>query len=71
MQLAREEAQQYEQMFGIRIPGKTLADRISMKAQMKTIYSSMRPYGTSIIFASHDMICGPSLFLVEPSGACN
>ena len=71
MQLSREEAQQYEQMFGIRIPGKTLADRISMKCQMKTIYSSYRPYGSSIIFATHDMISGLALHMVEPSGQCH
>lgn len=71
MHLSREEAGQYEQMFGIRIPGKTLAERIAMKAQMKTVYSAYRPYGASIIYACHDMISGPSLFLVEPSGNCH
>ena len=71
MHLSREEAQQYEQMFGIRIPGKTLADRISMKCQMKTIYSAYRPYGSSIIFASHDMVNGATLHMVEPSGTCH
>lgn len=29
---AREEATQYEKMFGIRIPGNTLAERLGMRA---------------------------------------
>jgi hypothetical protein len=29
---AREEATQYEKMFGIKIPGSTLADRLGMRA---------------------------------------
>ena len=40
MQRAREEALQYEKMFGIRIPGNTLAERLGMKAQMNTVYAS-------------------------------
>jgi 20S proteasome subunit alpha 7 len=37
---------------------------------MNTIYSSFRPFGTSLIFGSHDSIKGLALFMVEPSGAC-
>lgn len=40
MQRAREEAVQYEKMFGIKIPGSVLADRIGMKAHMNTVYAS-------------------------------
>lgn len=37
---AREEAQQYEKMFGIKIPGQVLAERLGMRAQMNTVYAS-------------------------------
>ena len=70
MHRAREEALQYEKMFGIRIPGNTLAERLGMKAQMNTVYASQRPYGSSLILASYDSIKGLGLFMVEPSGAC-
>lgn len=70
MHRAREEATQYEKMFGIRIPGNTLADRLGMKAQMNTVYASQRPYGTSLIMGTYDKIKGLGLFMIEPSGAC-
>ena len=57
-------------MYGISIPGKTLSDRIAQKCQMNTIYSSYRPFGASIIFATHDIMQPFALWMVEPSGAC-
>ena len=68
VQRAREESTQYEGMFGIRIPTQVLADRLALQFQMKTLYSSYRPIGTSIIMAAHDQIKGFQLFMVEPSG---
>lgn len=70
MYRAREEATQYEKMFGIRIPGTSLAERLGMKAQMNTVYASQRPYGTSLVLATHDHIKGLGLYMIEPSGAC-
>lgn len=67
---AREEAAQYEQMMGIKIPGKILSDRLALEFQMRTIYSSYRPYGTSCVFATHDNMKGAQLWMVEPSGQC-
>ena len=67
---AREEAGQYETQFGIKIPGAVIADRMALNFQMNTIYASYRPYGTSLIMATHDMIKGPQLWMVEPSGQC-
>ena len=66
----REEAAQYKQMFGINIPGRTIADRIALKAQMSTVYASYRPFGTSIIFAAHDNMDGATLWMVGPAGDC-
>jgi len=70
VQRAREECQQYQQNFGIRMPGAVLADRMAMRFQMSTIYASYRPIGTSLIFANHDKMKGFQLYMVEPSGAC-
>lgn len=70
MHRAREEAAQYEQMFGIKIPGKILSDRLALEFQMRTIYASYRPYGTSVVFATHDNQKGAQLWMVEPSGQC-
>lgn len=70
VQRGREESAQYEKMFGIRIPGAVLADRLAMKFQMSTIYSSYRPFGTSVIMSNHDIMKGYQLYMVEPSGAC-
>jgi len=70
MYRAREEAQQYEKMFGIKIPGSVLAERLGMRAQMNTVYASQRPYGTSMALATHDHLKGFGLFMIEPSGAC-
>ena len=50
------------------MPGAVLADRIALQFQMRTIYSSYRPYGTSIIFATHDNLKGHALWMIEPSG---
>ena len=70
MYRGKEEAQQYEKMFGIKIPGASLADRISMQVQMKTIYANFRPFGTSLILATWDHLKGPALWMIEPSGSC-
>jgi 20S proteasome subunit alpha 7 len=70
MYRAREEAAQYEEQFGIRIPGKQLADRIAQQLQSKTIYNAFRPYGSSIIFATHDILTPFALWMCEPSGSC-
>ena len=70
IQRAREEAVQYQQQFGIKMPGSVLADRMAMQFQMKTLYSAYRPIGSSLIFAIHDAMKGFQLYMVEPSGAC-
>ena len=66
---AREEAKQYEDNFGIKVPGKILAERVANTVQMNTIYSHKRPFGTSVIMAVGDLLKGPTLWMIEPSGA--
>ena len=65
---AREESTQYESMFGIKIPGNVMADRLALKFQMNTIYAAYRPYGTSLVMTAHDNMNGFQLYMVEPSG---
>jgi 20S proteasome subunit alpha 7 len=65
---AREECEQYEKNFGIKIPGAVLADRMALQFHQKTVYASYRPHGTSAIFAAWDMMKGGSLWMIEPSG---
>ena len=57
-------------MFGIKIPSAVLADRLAMNAQRSTIYTGLRPFGTSIILAAYDHLKGLGLYMIEPSGAC-
>ena len=54
MYRGKDEASQYQNMFGVPIPGRILAERVAAVAHMNTVYSSKRPYGSSIIFAAHD-----------------
>ena len=70
MYRAREEAKQYHDNFGIKIPGQILAERIAGVCQMNTLYYGARPYGTQVIIAAHDMLKGATLWMIEPSGAC-
>eukprot|EP00352_Strombidinopsis_acuminata_P005842 CAMPEP_0176369504 /NCGR_PEP_ID=MMETSP0126-20121128/23334_1 /TAXON_ID=141414 ORGANISM="Strombidinopsis acuminatum, Strain SPMC142" /NCGR_SAMPLE_ID=MMETSP0126 /ASSEMBLY_ACC=CAM_ASM_000229 /LENGTH=250 /DNA_ID=CAMNT_0017728167 /DNA_START=31 /DNA_END=783 /DNA_ORIENTATION=- len=70
MYRGREEAAQYENIYGIKMPGQVLANRVALKTQMNTIYASYRPYGTSVVLATWDHMKGRQLFMVEPSGNC-
>lgn len=70
MYRGREEAKQYHDNFGIKIPGKLIAERLANVAQMNTVYSYQRPYGTSMIMATHDIMKGACLWMIEPTGAC-
>ena len=46
-----------------------MAERIANVAQMNTVYASQRPYGSSMILATHDLMKGPALYMIEPSGS--
>lgn len=70
MYRGREEAKQYNDNFGIKIPGQVIAERLANTTQMNTVYSYQRPYGSAVILASHDMMKGATLWMVEPAGTC-
>jgi len=70
MYRGREEAKQYLDNFGIKVPGSIISERLANAMQMNTVYSYQRPYGASMIIATHDIMKGPALWMIEPSGSC-
>ncbi|EIE77490.1 hypothetical protein G6F46_010078 [Rhizopus delemar] len=65
---ARDEAQAWRDIYRQPIPGKTIADRLGQYVSAYTLYSSVRPFGTSIIVATMTEKEQPSLYMIEPSG---
>jgi len=63
----REEAQSFRNIYKYQVPGKTIADRVGQYVQAYTLYSSVRPFGSSAIIGIVDK-GGPHLYMVEPSG---
>jgi len=64
---ARDEAENYRDSYKTQISGKTIADRVGQYVQVYTLYSSVRPFGSSAIIGTVDKE-GPQLYMVEPSG---
>lgn len=50
------------------LQGKVLGDRLSMFLHMYTMYSSLRPFGCSVLLASY-ADDGPQLYMIDPSGS--
>lgn len=65
---ARQEAANYRSHYKKPIPGKVLNDRMGNYVHSHTMYWSVRPFGASIMFATHDKHKGLELYSVEPSG---
>ncbi|KAF8979746.1 hypothetical protein CPC16_012186 [Podila verticillata] len=64
---AREEAQSWRDIYRQPIDGPNIASRIGNYIAAYTLYSSVRPFGSSTIIATMDTT-GPKLYMVEPSG---
>ncbi|CDZ96651.1 20s proteasome subunit [Phaffia rhodozyma] len=64
---ARDEAQNYRDIYCAPTTLKDLVSRVSLYLQVYTLYSSVRPFGVSSIFGSVDKN-GPQLYMIEPSG---
>lgn len=69
-EIARQEAANYRSQYGYSIPCKVLANRVSMYMHAYTLYSFVRPFGCSVILASHDNK-SPQMYTIEPSGICH
>ena len=70
MYRGREEAKQYHDNFGIKIPGQVLAERLANVCQMNTVYTSQRPYGSSMILACHGLLMGWRILMIFSSLLC-
>lgn len=66
--VAKQEAANFRSDFGLPIPVKFLADRVSMYIHAYTLYSAVRPFGCSVLLASYDETDGPQMYTVDPSG---
>lgn len=67
--IARQEAANFRQQFEHAIPLKHLCERVAGYIHAYTLYSAVRPFGLSVIFASWDEVEGPQLYKIEPSGS--
>ncbi|KAL1461168.1 hypothetical protein WDU94_013094 [Cyamophila willieti] len=65
---AKTEASEYRSKYGGDIPLHLLNEKVSMYVHAYTLYSMVRPFGASLLLASHDQKDGPSLYVVDPSG---
>lgn len=65
--IAREEAVNYRNNFGSKIPLKYLADRVSLYMHAHTLYGAIRPFGVSVMLASN-FNDQPQLYTIDPSG---
>ena len=54
--------------YGHPVPLKYLKNRVALYVHAHTLYSSLRPYGASVLCGSWDQHDGPQLFCIEPSG---
>mmetsp|Transcript_12470 Transcript_12470/g.23439 ORF Transcript_12470/g.23439 Transcript_12470/m.23439 type:complete len:271 (-) Transcript_12470:143-955(-) len=66
---ARDEASNYDETYGSKIPPPVLADRMAAYVHYFTLHGSLRPFGAAALLASYDPETKEhSLHMVEPSG---
>jgi len=66
---AREEASNYQETYGTKIPPTVLADRLAAYVHYFTLHGALRPFGATSLIASYDPETKQhSLHMVEPSG---
>merc|ERR1719347_2107070 len=67
-QIARDEASSYRSDYGSPCPLPQLTQRVSSYMHAYTLYSSIRPFGATIMLGSWCKEDGAQLMMVEPSG---
>ncbi|KAI3385775.1 hypothetical protein SNEBB_000414 [Seison nebaliae] len=67
VEIARVEANNYHDMYGCQIPVKYLVERVSLYMHAYTLYSAVRPFGTSVLISAYEND-KPFLYMIEPSG---
>jgi 20S proteasome subunit alpha 7 len=66
---ARDEAQNYRDTYGHRIPPSALAGRLGLYMHYFTLHGSLRPFGCSVLIACFDEETqNHELYAVDPSG---
>jgi len=66
---AREEAMNYYETYGSKIPPTVLSDRVGTYVHYFTLHGSLRPFGACALIASYDPeMCEHGLHMVDPSG---
>lgn len=66
---AREEASNYGETYGSKIPSSVLAERVASYVHYFTLHGALRPFGTAALIASYDPETKEhDLHMVEPSG---
>jgi len=67
---AQEEASDYQEQYGSKVPPHVLSERLGHYAHYFTLHGALRPFGASCVLAGYDADtkeCG--LYMVEPNGA--
>jgi len=67
-EIARDEASSYRSDYGSPIPLPHLVSRVSAYMHAYTLYSSIRPFGSTAMLGSWSGEAGPQLYCIEPSG---
>merc|ERR1719313_1062179 len=66
---ARQEVQGWKQPYKEAIPPHILAERLGMFVHAYTLYWSIRPFGSSVLYGHVDPDTKkPTLFCIEPAG---
>jgi 20S proteasome subunit alpha 7 len=68
VEVAKDEARNYRSEYGAPVPLKYMKDRVALYMHAYTLYSALRPFGTSLLVASYDPVDGPELYCLDPSG---
>lgn len=67
---ARDNAINFEQNYGVKIPGHLLAERVAYYFHKHTLYYSLRPIGIGVLLGAAYEGKEPELYAVDPSGLC-
>jgi 20S proteasome subunit alpha 7 len=69
---AIDEAEDYQEQYGVKIPPKLLADRLGLYVHNFTLRGWLRPFGAACVFGAYDQdVQEFGLYMVEPNGAAN
>jgi len=68
VEIARDEAASYRSDYGSPIPLPHLVSRVSSYMHAYTLYSSIRPFGSTIMLGTWSKEAGAQLYCIEPSG---